>query len=131
MRRHLFATVPNGPREQVMIRMTKALSAWGSPAFSEQLSGELERLPHAALPLQQGLAHSSQVSSEPFKVMLIDAQDETEAIVVKLGVFYSGITAGCSCADDPTAVEPQTEFCHLLLRIDKATGEASVSLLPD
>jgi len=114
-----------------MIRLTKALSAWGSPAFSAQLSGELEQLPHTALPLQQGLTQSSQVSSEPFKVMLIDAHDETEAIVVKLGVFYSGITAGCSCADDPTPVEPQTEFCNLLLRIDKTTGEASVSLLPD
>ena len=83
-----------------MIRLTKALSTWGSPAFSDQLIRELERLPHEALPLQRALAHSSQVSSEPFKVVLIGAQEESDDIAVRAGVLYSGITAGCSCADE-------------------------------
>ena len=111
--------------------MTKALSAWGSPAFSDLLIRELERLPHVVLPLQQALAHSSHVSSDPFKVMLIGAREESDAIAVRAGIFYSGITAGCSCVDDPTPVEPQTEYCNLLIRIRKPGGEISVSLLPD
>lgn len=114
-----------------MIRLTKALSAWGTPAFSDLLICELERLPHQSLPLQQALAHSSHVSSEPFKVMLIDTREEPDAIAVKAGILYSGITAGCSCADDPTPVEPQTEFCNLLIRIRKRDGEITLSLLPD
>jgi hypothetical protein len=48
-----------------------------------------------------------------------------------VGVFFSGIITGCSCADDPTPVETQNEYCELLFAIDKATAETTITLLAD
>jgi hypothetical protein len=50
---------------------------------------------------------------------------------VKLGVFYTGIIAGCNCADDPTPIDTQTEYALISLRIDKQTAEADFSLLAE
>jgi hypothetical protein len=114
-----------------MIRLTKSLSAWGSPAFAATLTRELEQLSQEQLPLQPGLGQSSHVSSEPFKAMFIGAQEDADSIIVKAGIFYSGIIAGCNCADDPTPVEPLPEYCTLRLTIDKLRGETVITLLPD
>jgi hypothetical protein len=46
-------------------------------------------------------------------------------------VFFSGILSGCSCADDPTPVEAQAEYCELAIAIDTASGEADVTVLAD
>jgi len=111
-----------------MIHLPESLHAWGSPAFRETLKGELERLGAGQLPLQQGLSASSVALDDKFEVMVIGAVDEPGLIQIRVGVFFSGIVAGCSCADDPTPVEPQSEYCELLLALDKATAEAWVAL---
>ena len=46
------------------------------------------------------------------------------------GIFYTGVVAGCSCADDPTPVEEQHEYCEVLIEINRATAEAVIRLLP-
>ena len=50
-------------------------------------------------------------------------------ILAKVGVFYSGILGGCSCADDPTPVEASNEYREVMLTIDKKTAQASASLV--
>lgn len=114
-----------------MIHLNKALAAWGQKDFQAVLRSELERLPHDTLPLQEGLRYSSYVSEEPFQVMLIRVNEERHQILVMARLFYSGIIAGCSCADDPTPLDSQTESCLLQLCLDKRDGSASFSLLPD
>lgn len=114
-----------------MIRLTNTLSAWGSAEFSDTLTAEVEQLRHEQLPLQQGLARSSHVSDEPFKAIVIDVRDDADCIKVKLGILYAGVIAGCSCADDPTPLDTQTEYCTLLLTIDKSGAETTVALLSD
>lgn len=114
-----------------LIRLDKALNAWGSPAFREVLREEIERLDAGLLPLQQGLARGSQVSGTGFRVMIIQVAEASRFIHVKAGIFYSGIIAGCSCAGDPTPLDEESEYCEVRFDIDRRTGETTVTLLPD
>lgn len=108
-----------------MIRLTKAVSAWGTPAFNEVLKGEIERLGDQ-LPLQQGLSAGSYSKADGLSAMIIKVDEEADLIHVKAGVFYSAIIAGCSCADDPTPIEDLPEYCELCLDIDKRTAETRI-----
>ncbi len=114
-----------------MIRLPAALEAWKSPEFMTVLKREIEYLDGGRLPLQQGLKVSSHALDDRFEAMIIGADDDTGFIRAKVGVFFSGLVTGCSCADDPTPVEPQSEYCELLFTIDKATAETTVTLLGD
>jgi hypothetical protein len=114
-----------------MIRLTKALSAWGTPDFDGILKKELEQSDAQRLPLQQGLSTSSHAIDSNFRVMIIHAAEDQGSIRVKAGIFYSGIIAGCSCADDPTPINEQSEYCEVQLDIDKATAETVVALLTE
>lgn len=130
-RRQLLAGPPGFPDNAAMILLPESLKAWNSPDFKDVLKREVERLDSRLLPLQQGLSATSYVVDGKFSALIISVTDDPQFIHAKLGIFYSGIIAGCSCADDPTPVEPQTEYCELLLTIDKATAETSVALLAD
>jgi hypothetical protein len=114
-----------------MIRLPAALDAWNSPEFVAVLKREIDRLDGGRLPLQQGLTASSQALDDRFEAMIIGADDEAGFIRARVGIFFSGLITGCSCADDPTPVEPQNEYCELIFAIDKATAEATVTLLAD
>jgi hypothetical protein len=111
-----------------MIRLTRALHAWGTPEFDSVLKQEIEQLHVEQLPLQQGLSTSSYAVDNKLKAMIIRVSDESGVICAKVGIFYSGIIAGCSCADDPTPVDEQTEYCVVQLNIDKKTADTSVAL---
>lgn len=112
-----------------MVKLTRSLAAWGTTSFYAILKDELEALDSAALPLQQALARSSYVTDSGFSVTIISVAEERDKIRAKIGVFYTGIVAGCSCADDPTPVDQQTEYCELRLEIEKATAATRVTLL--
>ena len=111
-----------------MIQLPDTLSAWNTADFRQILKRELESLGPAGLPLQQGLSRSSYALDEPVTVVVMGADEEAEAIRARVGVFYSGVIAGCSCADDPTPVEAENEYCELEIVIDKNTAAASIGL---
>ena len=112
-----------------MIQLTKSLSAWATPGFEDALKSEVEQLDVDQLPLQQGLSISSHVTDSQRKVMILSMADDEAFIHVKAGIFYAGIIAGCSCADDPTPVDEQNEYCEVRIEINKKTAEATVALL--
>lgn len=112
-----------------MIRLTRSLAAWEQEGFNAVFKAELEEVSVHELPLQQGLSLSSSVSAEPFQVMVINALADEGAIRVKAGIFYSGIIAGCSCSDDPSPTDLQSEYCEVECTIDRTTGETAVKLL--
>jgi hypothetical protein len=113
-----------------MLRLDKTLRAWGTAGFDTVLKLELAQ--HAdQLPLQQALAVSSSVADAPISVLIYQMQEQEESISIKAGIFYQGMVGGCSCADDPTPDSENTEFCILLLEIDRATAIATVSLLAE
>lgn len=111
-----------------MVRLAKSLSAWGTPGFETVLKQEIAQLDPAWLPLQQGLSGSSHALDRPVQAMILRVEEHVGTIRVKAGIFYSGIIAGCNCADDPTPVEENPEYCEVCLEINKTTGEAVVSL---
>lgn len=115
---------------QPTMQLTATLSAWGTAAFEAVLKHELEQVEVQLLPLQAALTQSSFTSGANRSVRVISVADDAQCIRVKAGIFYTGIIAGCSCADDPTPVDEINEYCEVQLEIDKATAEATVTLLP-
>lgn len=114
-----------------MIRLPDALSAWGTPAFREILKREIEQLDAGLLPLQQGLTRSSHVTERPFQARIIGVDETAGSIRARAGIFYTGVIAGCSCADDPTPVDELNEYCEVLLVIDRQTAATTVGLLAE
>jgi hypothetical protein len=107
------------------------LNAWGTPDFENILKAEIAQLGAEQLPLQQGLSTSSYALDDKLNVRIIGVSEEASFIRAKVGIFYTGIIAGCSCADDPTPVEEQTEYCVVQLEINKTTAETTVALLAE
>ncbi len=114
-----------------MIQLTQSLNAWGSPAFDSILKQEIVQLGAGQLPLQQGLSTSSIALDDTLELMLISAIEDAGFLRVKAGLFYTGIIAGCNCADDPSPVDANTEYCVVRIDIDKTTAESSVTLLAE
>lgn len=113
------------------LALPASLAAWNTDGFRVTLCREVEALGPHRLPLQQGLAHSSAVGTAPLRIMVISESAAGNALFVRVGVFYTGVIAGCNCADDPTPVDEQNEYCILQIEIDRATAAIRVSLLPD
>ena len=109
--------------------LPKTLGALHSPDVESVLKLELEELDARELHLQQGLTRGSHMAADPFRIVVIGIADDADRVRARVGVFFTGIIAGCSCADDPTPIEGLQEYCELLVEIDKASAEATVSLL--
>jgi hypothetical protein len=112
-----------------MIRLAKSVNAWGTPEFEGILKREIEQLGAEQLPLQQGLSTGSYALDDKLGVMINSVTEQPGGIRVRAGIFYSGVIAGCSCADDPTPVDEHTEYCEVQLDINRITAETTVALL--
>ncbi|MEJ2478570.1 MAG: hypothetical protein P8Y78_00075 [Acidihalobacter sp.] len=112
-----------------MFQLSETLHAWQTEDFAPTLRREVRQLGAAQLPLQAGLRNSGYALDEVRDVTLLGVEETPEHIRVRLGIFYAGIIAGCSCADDPTPVEAQDEYCEIRLNIDKSNAAASAELL--
>ncbi len=110
---------------------TRVLAAIGSPEIDGVIKRELERLDPARLPLQQGLAGTNYAIENKVSAMIIRVTDSNAAVQIRAGLFYTGILSGCSCADDPTPVEAQNEYCEVVVEVDKMTRQVRISLAND
>lgn len=111
-----------------MILLPLSLHAWKNGALNETLKQELCTIDPNLLPLQKGLRYSSFANGETLSVSIIKVDAGDDHIRVKVGLFYTGIIAGCNCADDPTPVDENNEYCEALLLIDKLTAETTIEL---
>jgi hypothetical protein len=109
-----------------MLRLPESLAAWGTPGFAATLKRELEGA-GAQLPLQQGLTSTGYALDARIEVMPLGTEATPETVVAQVGVFYAGIVAGCNCADDPTPVEAQPEYCELRVAIDRRPAGAAAA----
>lgn len=109
-----------------MTRLPRALGDWPGADFAASLKAELAGLGRAALPLEQCIESGSYVGEAPIEVSVLQASDAGDAIAAKLGVFFTEIVASCGCGAEPME---QNGYCELLLRIDKATGQAGFALI--
>lgn len=112
-----------------MIKLTQTAQASDSDKIKKFAKIEIENIEPALLPLQQGLTHSSYVGNTAFKAVILNFTKENNVITVKAGIFYTGIIAGCSCSDDPSPTDEQTEYCELQFDINKNTAVTTVILL--
>ena len=103
-------------------RLVRALRDWQTDAFEHSLKRDLLALEQGAIPLSKGVTQGGYVDDSNIEVTLLSASEDAEQIVVRVGVFFSEIIAGCSCGDDP-AVE--NAYCEMYVHIDKKTAEAS------
>lgn len=117
--------------KSIMIRFHNSLNAWGKPDFEAVLKQEIAQLDPLLLPLRQGLSIGSHVTDRPVSAMIIRAHEDEGVIRVTAGIFYTSIIAGCSCADDPTPIDENNEYCEVQFAIDRMTAETSVKLLAD
>ena len=114
-----------------MLRFSNALNAWGKPDFSAALKQEISQLDPALLPLQQGLSIGSHVTDGPITALIFGAHEHGKVIRAKTGIFYTSIIAGCSCADDPSPIDENNEYCEVQFDIDRMTAETTVTLLAE
>ena len=112
-----------------MITLPNALQAWKTDEFKTVFIREVEALYGHDLPLQQGLRWSSYAVAEGFRVMVSAMTETAECLEIKTGVFYKGIIAGCSCSDDPSPTDEQTEYCEMLFHINKHTAQTQVEVV--
>lgn len=112
-----------------MIKLISSLKAWGTPDFECTLQNEIQKIEPVLLPLQQGLSQTSYVSDSDISVLILNTSETSQDIIVKTGIQYAGINAGSCCADDPTPVSEQSEYCELQFNINKSTAETAVILL--
>jgi hypothetical protein len=111
-----------------MIKLDKALSAWGRPDFEAILKQEIAQLGVDQLPLQQGMSAGNYVPAQAITATILNVDEQGNVIRVKAGIFFSSVIAGCSCADDPTPIDKIDEYCEVRLDIDKATAATTIAL---
>lgn len=112
-----------------MIKLTQTIHAFATPEFKAVVKKEIQNIDPTLLPLQQGLSLSSYVGPSAFSAIILNVTEENDTVRVKAGIFYTGIIAGCSCSDDPSPTDEQTEYCELQFNINKKTAESAVKLL--
>lgn len=105
-----------------MLKLTKSLSSWGTAEFRQSFINEVCGLSLEQIPLQQAMRVGNFASKHNLNIMINQQLEDSGFIYVHTGVFFSSLISGCSCADDPTPVDYNTEYCELLFKIDKKCG---------
>ena len=101
------------------------------PTFADAFKQELSRLDAMQGILQQGLRFSSYALADKLNISVINVVELPGMLQVKAGLLYTGVIAGCNCADDPTPVDQITEYCEVFVEIDKVTAGANIALIPE
>jgi hypothetical protein len=111
-----------------MAKFLNAVRDWNTDAFAQSLKREVANLGKGVLPLDKGVAYGGTVDDSDLTVSVLHSRDDGTALEARVGVFFTEVIGGCSCGDDPT---PLPAYCELRIRIDKATAEAAIALMPD
>ena len=111
------------------MKLSKSLQAWNTPDFEAVFKTELLSHDRSLLPLQQGLAHSSYALTDGLKVIVLNNSENENTLLIKAGIFYNGMIAGCNCADDPTPDELYPEYCEVMFAINRSNADTCISLV--
>lgn len=110
------------------LSLPKSAKAWNSAKFEDILVKEISSLGLKYLPLQQGLTSSSVALDHALKMMVLSKQEKENCATINMGAFYTGIIAGCNCADDPTPMDEVNEYCEIIVCIDLKNGQSTIVL---
>ena len=112
-----------------MLYLKQSVKAWNTDSFNNVLIKELRSIDSNLLPLQEGLSNSSYAIGDNISAIILHSEENNGHLQIKAGLFYSGIIAGCNCADDPSPVDEINEYCEVLLSIEINTAHTNVSLI--
>jgi hypothetical protein len=124
----LIRTLFNSIGFIIMSQLPKSLSAFGSSAFNQVLKRELADFKSGDFPLHKAITQGGLVDDKEISFSILNSIEKEQDIDVKLGVFFNEIVGGCSCGDPPMQV---TNYCELLIKINKQTSETLITLLLD
>jgi hypothetical protein len=111
--------------------LPRSLATFGTADFEATLKEELVQLDEGDLPLQQGLRTGNAPVAGGRDVLILRVSETPQSIEIRAGIFYRSIIAGCSCADDPTPIDENTEYCEVEIVIDRKNGAATFALAQD
>jgi hypothetical protein len=111
-----------------MPRFPEALAAWRSDAFGRALKEEVESLSPGTLPLHLGATQGGFVDDSDIAATVLTSRESEGSILADVGIFFTEIVGGCSCGDEPEAVNA---YCRLRILIDKSSAEAHIGLVLD
>lgn len=111
-----------------MLSLTESKDSWNTQAFRQTFQHEVCGLNSETLPLYAGMTVGNHVIDDKLQVMILNTSETKTHISVKAGVFFSSIISGCACADDPTPVNENAEYCEMLFQINKHNAETSIAL---
>lgn len=106
--------------------LAESLAHRGTDAFPHALKHEIESLPPATLPLYAGLTQGGLVDDTCLTATVLHTREERDAVFAKIGIFFTEIVAGCSCGDEPMAVNV---YCELGVNLNRHTLEAEFQSL--
>ncbi len=112
-----------------MLYLKQTIKAWDTNSFNDVLIKELASIDSNLLPLQHGLRYSSFAVGNDVSAIILRSEENNGQLQIKAGLFYTGLIAGCNCADDPTPVDGVNEYCEVFLSIDKKTALTHVLLI--
>ncbi len=110
--------------------LTKTLQAWTRDDFTAVFKRELRAVGADVLGLHRAMARGSYVSETPFDVVVLHRDSDDRLLRIKAGIFFFSVNAGSCCADDPTPLCEENEYCELEVLIERDSGEATVRRLP-
>lgn len=99
-----------------------ALKAFNSADFEAQFKMAAQSLDIEQLKLQQALQKGSAVLPSPPTLMIISSHQDKYMLIVRSGIFFRSIIAGCNCADDPTPVDSLEEYVEATFEISRKDG---------
>ncbi|MCU7835245.1 MAG: glucosamine--fructose-6-phosphate aminotransferase [gamma proteobacterium symbiont of Taylorina sp.] len=108
-----------------MIKLTQSLNCWGTEQFSGTLKQELENLDKGSIPLHLATTQGGLVDDSNISALINHCTENEKFLIIKIGIFFNEIIAGCNCNDEPVS---DNTYCEFLVSIDKNTAETSFSL---
>jgi hypothetical protein len=111
-----------------LIILKRSAKSWGTELFTETFKQEVKELTLDDLPLQRALNLGSHALTDDLGIMINQAKQVNNTILVRAGVFFSSVIAGCNCADDPSPIDKQSEYCEMDFAIDQTSAETSILL---
>jgi len=110
-----------------MPKFPNSLQAWGTDDFPRTLKNEIETMDTGILPLQAATTRGGLVDDADITAVVLKSTEEGQFIHVGVGIFFTEITAACSCGEEPDAING---YCQLQVHIDKSSAEAEFHVAP-
>ena len=110
-----------------MIKLPALLDSWETIDFDGGLLKALSKLDPCQLPLKQLAQYSGLFDQDSLQFSILAKDENDEAILVKLSLFYQEISNPCPCSGEE--LENMAGHCELMLYLDKRDGSANLKIL--